>query len=385
MKKALWKTSFTLVELMIAISILAIFSAIAIFTLNPTGLFDRFKDTRRMTDLTTIHKAITFMEGWNASGLNYGLTNTVYISVPDTDPGCGNIVGLPTLSMGYSYACKTQANYKKTNGDGWIPINFLVNASNYYLNILPVDPENNNEYFYAYFPGGSYELLVRLKNTVPINSISEGTNNSFFIIGSPNRINHIPMTMLRSGPESLVYDGYTYPVLELPSGVIWMKDNMRSTIMNADCTGSNCTTCCFNNSASNCVTYGRLYTRAASLRVCPSGWSLPTDDDWKELEGYFGMSVVDQNKNNWTGRGTGLKTVFVNDFNIVMSGYMLQFCGSYPTNFGLGQGTSLWTATPSGNGASYPYARSFRNDLTTVGRTYNAYYLDYLHVRCVKK
>jgi prepilin-type N-terminal cleavage/methylation domain-containing protein len=56
------KKSFTLVELMIVIAILAILSAIVLFTLNPSRLFDNFRDTRRVNDIVTINKAIIFME-----------------------------------------------------------------------------------------------------------------------------------------------------------------------------------------------------------------------------------------------------------------------------------------------------------------------------------
>jgi type II secretory pathway pseudopilin PulG len=47
---------------MIVIAILAILSAIVLFTLNPSRLFDNFRDTRRVNDITTINKAIIFME-----------------------------------------------------------------------------------------------------------------------------------------------------------------------------------------------------------------------------------------------------------------------------------------------------------------------------------
>jgi len=60
--KMVTKKSFTLVELMIVIAILAILSAVIIFVLNPAKLFDSAKDTHRMTDIVTIHKAIVFME-----------------------------------------------------------------------------------------------------------------------------------------------------------------------------------------------------------------------------------------------------------------------------------------------------------------------------------
>jgi prepilin-type N-terminal cleavage/methylation domain-containing protein len=56
------KKSFTLVELMIVIAILVILSAIVIFALNPGRLFDNFRDTRRVSDINTINKAINFIE-----------------------------------------------------------------------------------------------------------------------------------------------------------------------------------------------------------------------------------------------------------------------------------------------------------------------------------
>jgi len=56
------KKSFTLVELMIVIAILAILSAIVIFALNPARIFDNFRDTKRVTDIQSINKAIIFME-----------------------------------------------------------------------------------------------------------------------------------------------------------------------------------------------------------------------------------------------------------------------------------------------------------------------------------
>ncbi|MDD4784311.1 MAG: prepilin-type N-terminal cleavage/methylation domain-containing protein [Candidatus Pacebacteria bacterium] len=54
--------SFTLVELMIVIAILAILSAIVIFALNPSELFKKSRDSRRITDIQTLYKGISFME-----------------------------------------------------------------------------------------------------------------------------------------------------------------------------------------------------------------------------------------------------------------------------------------------------------------------------------
>ncbi len=47
----------------------------------------------------------------------------------------------------------------------------------------------------------------------------------------------------------------------------------------------------------NCYqTYGVLYNKPAAIAVCPAGWHLPTDEEWKTLEMYLGMSESDANK-----------------------------------------------------------------------------------------
>jgi len=114
---------------MIVIAILAILSAIVIFTLNPSRLFDNFRDTRRVTDISSIHKAINFMESWNESAINYGNSNTLYISLPDTSTTCSSYT-LPTLPSGYVYSCKPASTYKNADSTGWtFSVNFLPKLS----------------------------------------------------------------------------------------------------------------------------------------------------------------------------------------------------------------------------------------------------------------
>ena len=186
------KKSFTLVELMIVIAILAILSAIVIFALNPARLFDNFRDSKRVTDITSINKAIVFMESWNQSGITYGTSTYVYISLPDSSTTCSSYI-LPTLPAGYTYYCSNPTNYKNTDGTGWIPIDFTVSNSNKYLSALPVDPVNNTTYFYTYYSGGSYELTALLKNS---NTNSINDNDSLvgsYTLGSPNRTWNTPL------------------------------------------------------------------------------------------------------------------------------------------------------------------------------------------------
>ncbi len=186
------KRSFTLVELMIVIAILAILSAIVIFALNPARLFDNFRDSRRVTDISSINKAIVFMESWNQSGITYGTSTNVYISLPDSSSTCSTY-SLPTLPTGYNYYCSSPTTYKNTDGTGWIPINFTVVGSNRYLSSLPIDPVNNNSFFYTYYSGGSYELTAILSNPNKNSINDEGSLTSTFEIGSPNRTFNTPL------------------------------------------------------------------------------------------------------------------------------------------------------------------------------------------------
>lgn len=44
--------------------------------------------------------------------------------------------------------------------------------------------------------------------------------------------------------------------------------------------------------------YGVLYDYRVVQTACPEGWKLPSDDDWKDLELYLGMSTTEINKEN---------------------------------------------------------------------------------------
>ena len=138
---------------------------------------------------------------------------TVYLSLPDASSTCSSYA-LPTLATGYTYSCKPTSTFKNTDSTGWIPIDFTVSNSNRYITTLPVDPINDGTYFYSYFPGGSYELIARLKNSRS-NSINDnGFYDDAYELGSPNRSNFtpIPVNFLKNGDVSLgltYYNGFT--------------------------------------------------------------------------------------------------------------------------------------------------------------------------------
>ncbi|MCL2260172.1 MAG: fibro-slime domain-containing protein [Fibromonadales bacterium] len=62
----------------------------------------------------------------------------------------------------------------------------------------------------------------------------------------------------------------------------WMKYNL-----NIETPGS----VCYENNASNCEMYGRLYNGNTALTVCPSGWHLPSRTEWEVLTNYAGFEA----------------------------------------------------------------------------------------------
>lgn len=56
--------------------------------------------------------------------------------------------------------------------------------------------------------------------------------------------------------------------------------------------------------------YGMLYNWYVitdTSNIAPAGWHIPTDDEWKTLETYLGMSQADADKVNWRGTDQGDK------------------------------------------------------------------------------
>jgi uncharacterized protein (TIGR02145 family) len=95
-------------------------------------------------------------------------------------------------------------------------------------------------------------------------------------------------------------DGQQYATIEI-NGQVWLSENLRYEIGNS---------WAYNDSNQYVATYGRLYTWNAADSACPSGWHLPTDSEWKQLEIYLGMSpaIADQTGYRGTFEGRKMKS-----------------------------------------------------------------------------
>jgi uncharacterized protein (TIGR02145 family) len=96
--------------------------------------------------------------------------------------------------------------------------------------------------------------------------------------------------------------------------------------------------------------------------ICAKGWHIPTDDDWKTLEGFLGMSKVMQDTNSsyrGTDQGAQMKIGGTSGFNVELLGY-------YAYNQVKSQGLSAsFISSTSVNGFKYNsrYIGPYENDL----------------------
>jgi len=134
----------------------------------------------------------------------------------------------------------------------------------------------------------------------------------------------------------------------------WMAENLNYKFENTlDSSGY-----CYKNDTVNCEVYGRLYN-GCDVKVCPSGWHLPTIEEWKILVDFAGGEKVAgkklKAKNGWNekfGDGT-------DDYGFSAlpggSGYYCESsecgCDSDPADCGLvserivGEAGVWWSAT----------------------------------------
>lgn len=136
-------------------------------------------------------------------------------------------------------------------------------------------------------------------------------------------------------------DGKTYKTIKIGEQV-WMAENLNFKTAKS---------WCYANDTANCTKYGRLYFLESAQNACPTGWHLPSDDEWKQLEQVLGMSVEQANTDRaWRGTNEGEKLLSDSTlgFNILLGGYR-----NPPANNMLeGMQAFFWTSTIK-NGLGY--------------------------------
>ncbi len=181
-------------------------------------------------------------------------------------------------------------------------------------------------------------------------------------------------------------DGNVYRIVRIGEQV-WMKDNLR--VRHAP-DNSVVTAYPYNNDTSYAKTYGLLYTWDAAMNgskeegacgICPTGWHIPSDEEFKILEMHLGMSRTQADMVNvWRGTHIGTSLKMGGE-----SGYDARLAGRRSTEGAyslMGRAEYVWTSTSYGTNAAWRRCLDlYAND---VGR-WNTFPKSYgFSVRCVK-
>jgi uncharacterized protein (TIGR02145 family) len=129
-------------------------------------------------------------------------------------------------------------------------------------------------------------------------------------------------------------EGNLYGTVQIGDQV-WLSENLRSTkyadgnpipmveenVAWSQLSKDEKAFCWYANDPANKGNYGALYTWSAAMNsegsstmvpsgvqgVCPSGWHLPSDEEWKQLEIFLGMSREEADMEIWRGSDEGGK------------------------------------------------------------------------------
>ena len=174
-------------------------------------------------------------------------------------------------------------------------------------------------------------------------------------------------------------DGQTYATVDIGSQT-WFAENLNYQTTNS---------WWYDNSSANGDVYGRLYTWEAALTACPDGWHLPTDDEWKQLEMFLGMSQSEADDTGWRGTNEGEKMKSTSGWNSNGNGTNSSGFNGLPGGHRDSSGSfhllgdhGKWWSSTEYSGAGVWYRGLYYND-DQVGRS-GSIKADGRSVRCLK-
>lgn len=306
------KNGFTLIEIIVSLFIIGLIITIANISINKVR--EKGRDVKRIDNIKQIQLALEMYRrdvGSYPETLNFGeqLVN----------PSNSNIVYLDK-----------------------IPTNLFYKGSN-----CP-----NEEYAYT-LDDGKYEIEFCLEN---FQTEIESNYNCATVSGISNGRCFQCGTLLS-------YQEENYNTVQI-GNQCWMAENLNSgTMINStvlQLNNDNIEKYCPNNIEDNCDIYGGLYqwnemmkysTEEGSQGICPTGWHLPTNNEWTELTRYViddpscdtssgcppsGEKIKASAENTPPWNGT-------NDFNF--SALPAGFCNNLGVFYSPGTRAHFWSST----------------------------------------
>ncbi len=208
------------------------------------------------------------------------------------------------------------------------------------------------------------------------------------------------------------YQGHIYPTVQVGSQC-WFRENINAGTMIMSDVGGQLQTdngitekYCYNNDVANCDIYGGLYEWNEAMQytaadgaqgICPFGWHIPSDEEWKELEGTVdsqypvddpiwdaegsrgydaGGHLKETGTVHWNAPNTGATNL--SGFTAIPGGERRIFFGDFDD---LGMWSYFWTSTEYD--ATYAWRRYMASNEPLTSRYYYHKNLGY-SVRCLK-
>ena len=138
---------FTLLELLIVITILAILTLVVVLFINPVEMLRKARDVQRMSDMAVLRTAIVlYLQDRPTNTLGTSppcdnantpaATTSIWASIPN-DAASGD-------KLTTAYASSTTALNTKNDRKGWVRVNFasVASSSSPPVAKLPIDPIN---------------------------------------------------------------------------------------------------------------------------------------------------------------------------------------------------------------------------------------------------
>ncbi len=189
-----------------------------------------------------------------------------------------------------------------------------------------------------------------------------------------------------SSAGTIKYGDKTYNILAIGTQQ-WFRENLNIGTMSNPSNDGKIQKWCYKDKEINCKTYGALYDKNEAMQyinkegaqgVCPSGWHIPSDNDWKTLELALCITKDDLDEQGWRGsdQGTQVKEGGRSGFNVILAGFRADN-GKY---YYLDSMTRFLSSTQE-NG--YFFGRDLNLNKTGIFRGVNESISGY-SVRCVK-
>jgi uncharacterized protein (TIGR02145 family) len=162
-------------------------------------------------------------------------------------------------------------------------------------------------------------------------------------------------------------DGKTYRTINI-GGKTWMAQNLNFSTPG----GSGC----YNDDKLNCDKHGRLYNWAAATTACPTGWHLPTRQEWDGLSAVDGTSTAGKKlkaAGGWNDNGNG-----ADDYGFGAQPGGGRFSGGIFNS--AGYRGHWWSGTEADGKTAYSKGMQYNDDTVSEGNNNKA---NGYSVRCV--